>query len=105
MAEREINGKTVAIDNDGYLADASQWDKEIADVLAKEVDIAELNDEHWKVINFLRAEYQASGQLPTMRKIGKRSGVDMKGLYRIFPDGPLKKAAKIAGLPKPQSCV
>jgi len=56
-------------------------------------------------INFLRKEYAESKTIPALRKVGKRSGVDVKGLYRLFPDGPVKKAAYIAGLPKPRSCV
>jgi len=105
MATREINGKTIEFDEDGYMKDGALWDEGIAEALAKEVDIDELTDDHWKVIKFLRKEYEESNTVPALRKIGKRSGVDMKSLYRLFSDGPVKKAAYIAGLPKPRSCV
>jgi len=104
MSEKTINGQTVDVDAEGYLVDHTQWTEGIAGEIAGELDIA-LTDDHWKVINFLRKEYGDNGNIPTLRKIGKQSGVDMKGLYTLFPDGPVKKAARIAGLPKPKSCV
>ena len=105
MAEKEILGKTITLDEEEYMSDRSQWDEEIARVLAKDVNISELTEDHWKVINFIRKEYDDSGAVPTLRKIGKKSGVDMKALYTLFPDGPVKKASYISGLPKPKSCV
>lgn len=104
MATKEINGKTVEVDNDGYLTDMGQWDEAIAASLAAEVGIDELSEDHWKVINYLRRESEAGNAL-TMRKCAKQSGVDMKGLYQLFPGGPLKKSSYIAGIPKPKSCV
>lgn len=104
MATREILGKTIDLDADEYLADSAQWDEAIGAELAKEVGIGELTDEHWMVINYIRKEH-ANGTPLTMRKVSKQSGVDMKGFYRLFPDGPLKKATFIAGVPKPKSCV
>jgi dissimilatory sulfite reductase related protein len=105
MAKKEIIGKTIEVDDDGYIADRSQWSEDVANALAVEVEIVELTDDHWKVIRFLQKETGDDGSVPTLRKIGKHSGVDMKGLYKLFPNGPVKKAAYIAGLPKPKSCV
>ena len=104
MSILEINGTIIELDADGHMADPAAWNQDIARDLAKEIDI-ELTDDHWKVINFLRKVYNETGSHPTLRKIGKQSGVDMKGLYTLFPDGPVKKSSKIAGLPKPKSCV
>ena len=104
MPEKTVNGQTFEIDADGYMADHSQWNEGLAAELAKEVGI-ELTDDHWKVLNFIIKESEATGSCPTLRAIGKKSGVDMKGLYQLFPDGPVKKATYIAGLPKPKSCV
>ena len=101
MANKEIAGVTVDVNEEGYLTDASQWTKEVAAAIAKEEGISELTDGHWKVIDFLRDD---SG-LPTIRRLKKVGGVETKVLYDLFPDGPLKKATKIAGLPKPASCV
>ena len=105
MAELTLNGTSVDVNDEGYLTDPSQWTEEMAPELANTVDIDQLTDDHWKVINYLREQYDASGKVPTLRAIGKKSGVGMKEIYQLFPDGPVKKAALVAGLPKPESCV
>ena len=103
MAEKTIAGVTVNLTEDGYLTDSSQWSKEVAIELAKEHDI-ELTDTHFEVLNFLREKYEA-GESLTIRKVGKSGIVDIKGLYKLFPKGPLKISSKLAGIPKPTSCV
>ena len=103
MATKNIAGVSVDVNEEGYLTESSQWTREIAIELAKEENI-ELTDKHFQVLEFLRKEYQAGAQL-TIRKVGKSGIVDIKGLYDLFPGGPLKKSSKIAGIPKPASCV
>ena len=105
VAEKIILGKTLAIDADGNLVNLSDWNEEIAKELAKEEGIDELNEQHWQVINFMRKVFTESGDAPSIRKLTKESGVDTKTLYALFPKGPAKKAARIAGLPKPKSCI
>ncbi|GAB4192455.1 MAG: TusE/DsrC/DsvC family sulfur relay protein [Calditrichia bacterium] len=105
MATKTIAGKAVEVNDEGYLANWQDWTEEMAPELAKEEGINELTDRHWKVINYLREVYKDKGQIPTIRNIKKQGGVDTKELYELFPEGPIKKSAKIAGLPKPQSCV
>lgn len=103
MAEKTIAGKTVQVNEEGYLLNMDEWTKEIAIELAKE-DGIELTDKHFEVIEFLR-ETQKSGQGLTIRKVGKSGITDIKGLYQLFPGGPLKLSSKYAGIPKPASCV
>ncbi len=105
METVELLGKQVALDEDGNLKNMSDWDKEIAVELAKQEGIDELTDRHWIVIDFMRNEYETKGDAPSIRKLTKESGVDTKELYKLFPKGPAKKAAKIAGLPKPKGCI
>lgn len=105
MAEKVIAGKSVEVNEEGYLLDASAWNREMAPEIAKEVDIPELTDDHWKVIDFLRKDAEEKGSAPTIRRLKKTGGIDTKLLYSLFPGGPLKKATKIAGLPKPASCI
>ena len=105
MALKKINGYDVDVNEEGYLTDHSQWNKEVAAEIAKEEGINDLTDSHWMVINFLQKDYQEKGTLPTLRRIKKVGGIPTKELYQLYPEGPLKKAAKIAGLPKPESCV
>lgn len=102
---KEILGKNLAIDADGNLVNLTDWNEEIALELAKEEGINELNEKHWQVINYMRKVFSESGDAPSIRKLTKESGVDTKELYALFPKGPAKKAAKIAGLPKPKGCI
>ncbi len=105
MATRVIAGITVEIDEDGYMTDHSQWNKEIAAVLAKEQGIDELTDRHYIVIEFMRKEFEENGTGPSIRKLNKQSGVSTKELYQLFPSGSAKKAALIAGITKPHGCI
>ena len=103
MAVKTIAGAQVNVTEEGYLEDITQWNNEIAKEIAKEVGI-ELTDKHFEVINYLR-EKQAEGEVLTLRKVGNSGIVNIKELYVLFPKGPLKFSSKIAGIPKPTSCV
>jgi len=103
MAEKTYAGVTVNIDEEGYMTNASQWTQEVAAEIAKEEEI-ELTDTHYAVLNFIR-EKVASGAVLTIRSIGKSGTTDIKNFYKLFPGAPLKKATKIAGVPKPSSCI
>lgn len=107
----EIGGKTYETDEEGYLANLSDWDPSVAEVMAK-IDNCDLTENHWEVINFLREYYQEYQIAPAVRvltkAIGKKLGPDKgnsKYLYELFPYGPAKQACKYAGLPKPTGCV
>ena len=103
MAEKTYAGVTLNIDDEGYMTDASQWNKEVAVDMAKE-DGLELTDKHIEVLEFIR-EKVLSGATLTIRAIGKSGLTDIKSFYKLFPGAPLKKATKFAGVPKPSSCV
>lgn len=105
MAVAEFAGKAVELDADGHLAKLSDWDEEVAKAIAADLGLAELTEDHWKVINFMRKVFEEDGDAPSIRRLTKESGVDTKTLYKLFPKGPAKKAAKVAGLPKPRSCI
>jgi len=103
MATKTYAGQAIEVNDEGYMVDASQWNREIAAELAKEEGI-ELTEKHYEVLEFLRAA-SAKGETLTIRKVGKSGIVDIKGLYQLFPGGPLKHSSKFAGIPKPASCV
>jgi len=105
MPVKEIAGVQVEVDDDGFMTNPDQWTKEIAVELAKEEGIDELTEGHWKVIEFMRKDFQEKGTVSTIRRLNKVGGIPTKELYALFPNGPAKKAAKIAGLSKPQGCV
>jgi TusE/DsrC/DsvC family sulfur relay protein len=77
----------------------------VAKALAETEGIADLTEDHWKVINYLRQYYQQFGIAPMIRKLCKETGFTLKQIYDLFPSGPAKGACKIAGLPKPTGCV
>jgi tRNA 2-thiouridine synthesizing protein E len=95
----------VKFDAEGFMTNPAEWTPEIAAALAKDEGLDGLSDRHWTVIKFVRDEFAASGQSPTLRTITKKSGVDTKELYALFPKGPAKKVARIAGLGKPKGCI
>lgn len=105
MTTKEYAGKIIELDGDGNLVNRNDWDENVAKAIAAEEGIENLTDRHWKVINFMRKEFQTKGDAPSIRKLTKESGVETKELYSLFPKGPAKKAARIAGLPKPTGCI
>ena len=105
MATIEVNGKSYETDEEGYLVNLADWDTEVANYIAKTESI-DMTDQHWEVINFQREQYREHGHTPNFRNMLKgmaeiRPGVDSKALYDLFPMGPSKQAAKVAGLPQP----
>jgi tRNA 2-thiouridine synthesizing protein E len=98
-------GTEVAVNDEGFFADPAQWREEMAPQIAAAEGVTALTERHWQVIKFMRHEYEAKGTGPTVRVLGKTSGVPVKELYQLFPKGPAKEAAKIAGIPKPRGCV
>lgn len=105
MTTREIAGKTVEIDPEGFLTNPNDWTREMAEALAKEEGIEALTPGHWRVIEFCRADFQNQGEAPGLRRITKEAGVATKELYSLFPKGPAKKVARISGLGKPHGCI
>ena len=105
MATQVIAGHEVAVDDEGFMTDPSQWSDEIAEVLAKQIAIDTLTGEHWSVIRFLREDFEQEGQTATIRRVSTVAGVPTKQLYTLFPKKPAKKMAYISGLPKPKGCV
>jgi TusE/DsrC/DsvC family sulfur relay protein len=95
----------VDLDPEGFFRDPAQWTPEMAPDIARENGIDELTDRHWQVVSFMRSTYLETGSAPTVRSLGKASGVPIKELYQLFPKGPAKLAAKIAGIPKPRGCI
>jgi tRNA 2-thiouridine synthesizing protein E len=104
MPNKTLAGTPVDTDDEGYLVNHSQWNKDVAAALAAEEGIS-LTDGHWKVIDFIDADFKEKGVVPGMRRMNKIGNITTKDLYALFPDGPIKKAAKISGYPKPVSCV
>lgn len=97
--------ETVEFNDEGYMIDPSAWTTEIAEVLAQQEGIGELTEAHWTIVEFCRSRAAESGKSPTLRQITKGTGVSTKELFSLFPKGPAKKVAKVAGLGKPEGCI
>ena len=98
-------GHAVTVNDEGFFEDPGQWTEEMAPEIARGEGIDTLTERHWQVIRFMRSEYAMHGNGPTVRVLGKTSGVPVKELYELFPKGPAKEAAKVAGIPKPRGCI
>ena len=103
MTTIEMTG--VDRDAEGFLTDPQQWNEDIAAMIAREAGIDELTPRHWLVVNYMRETYLTTGEAPSIRTLGKASGVEIKELYTLFPKGPAKLAARIGGIPKPHGCI
>ena len=103
MDATTLNGQQIEVNEEGYMKDPSQWTESWAHKIAGEYGI-ELTEKHFEVLNWLR-EKQAEGVALNIRKVGKSGLVDIKQFYALFPGGPLKVSSKIAGIPKPVSCI
>jgi TusE/DsrC/DsvC family sulfur relay protein len=104
MPTTTINGREVAVDDEGFMTEYDQWDEDMGTALASAIGV-DMTDDHWKVIRFLREDFKAQGETPTIRRVSTAGGVDTKQLFVLFPKKPAKKMAYIAGLPKPHGCV
>jgi TusE/DsrC/DsvC family sulfur relay protein len=105
MTTTLIADPLVDVDAEGFLTNPEQWNEQIAQAIAADNGVAELTDRHWLVVRFMRDRYLQTGNAPSIRALGKESGVPVKELYELFPKGPAKHAAKIGGIPKPKGCI
>lgn len=105
MPTFEVQGRTYAVDEDGFLEQPELWSDAVAKDFAQTEAINELTEQHWKVINYIRNYYLQFGIAPMIRKVCKETGFKLNEIYQLFPSGPAKGACKLAGLPKPTGCV
>lgn len=98
-------GTSVTVDGEGFFTDPSQWTEAMAPEIAAAEGIGLLTERHWQIVKFMRHEYEEKGAAPNVRALSKTSGVPIKELYQLFPRGPAKVAAKVAGVPKPHGCI
>ncbi len=101
--DKNIAGTTIVVNDEGFMTDFKQWNKQVGEALAQENHI-DLSPRHWQVIDYIQDEYRKESPL-SIRKVGKSGVVDIKEFYALFPNAPLKTATKIAGVPKPASCI
>jgi len=101
--ETLVNTPQLVTNEEGYLKNYTEWTEDWAKEVAAQYSI-ELTPKHWEVLNWLRQK-QAENVALSVRKVGNSGLVDIKQFYALFPGGPLKVSSKIAGIPKPVSCI
>jgi TusE/DsrC/DsvC family sulfur relay protein len=104
MTLATIAGRSVHVNEEGFLTEFDEWDEALAAELAAQIGIA-LGEDHLKVIRFLREDYLAQGETPTLRRVTAVGGFPTKQLFELFPKKPAKKMSYVAGVPKPVGCV
>lgn len=105
MPTKTYAGVTLEVDAEGFLTQSAAWTRDVAAAIAAEAGIPALGEKHWRVIDYARSDTAAQGQSPGPRRIVAGSGVTMKELYELFPKGPGKLVARVAGVPKPKACL
>ncbi|MBN2039983.1 MAG: TusE/DsrC/DsvC family sulfur relay protein [Spirochaetes bacterium] len=105
MAQIEMAGVTLEVDENGFMQDTDKWTEDIAKAYAEKEGVTELTEDHMKGILYLRNYYLEYGICPMIRKLIKETGFNLSRLYELYPDGPANSACKWAGVPKPTGCV
>jgi TusE/DsrC/DsvC family sulfur relay protein len=101
---REIAGRKILFDNEGFLWKPEDWTEEIAEILAAESGMDKMNEVQWRIIRFLREFYFYNGRAPMNRDIKAETGLSFMEMERLFSGGIRRGARRIAGLPNPKSC-
>ncbi len=104
MPTTTIDGHDIHVDEEGFMTEYAEWDETLGKALAAQIGI-DMTDDHWKAIRFLREDFVAQGETPTLRRVSTGGGIPTKQLFTLFPQKPAKKMAYVAGLPKPHGCV
>ena len=105
MSEIVIGGKTLQVDEEGFLQQPEVWDEEVAQAFAAAEGVGEMTDDHWAVVRYIREYYLQHDTAPMVRKLCQATNLNLRTIYKLFPSGPAKGACKVAGLPKPDGCV
>jgi tRNA 2-thiouridine synthesizing protein E len=105
MPTVQIDGRSFEVDGDGFLADPTIWDDEVAQLFAMYDGIESMNEKHWAIVRVIRKNFEAKGMAPMIRTICQETGMKLREIYELFPLGPARGACRVAGLPKPDGCV
>ncbi len=110
MPKATLGGMEVEIDEDGFIQEPEKWNNEVAEDLGKiEAEYTpgtdKMSGDHWTIVNYLRDYYLQYEIAPPIRMVTRKTGIDLKTIYQLFPKGPAVGACKVAGLPKPTGCV
>ena len=100
-----LEGREFAVDSQGFLRTPEIWNDEVARLFAVHQGIVPIQEEHWRVIRYIREYWQEHDRAPMIRQLCADTNLKLRRIYQLFPEGPAHGACKIAGLPKPDGCV
>lgn len=95
----------VDFDNEGFMTDPSQWSRDVATQMASAFGLPELSEDHWKLFEYARSQFESTGKSPNIRALTLGSGISTKQIYQMFPLAPGIYTARLSGLPKPAGCI
>ena len=104
MPSTTIAGRQIEVNDDGFLSHPDDWSEDLGAEFARLIGV-EMTEDHWKLVRYLRDDYKAQGETPTLRRVSTQTGMPVKQLFTLFPGKPAKKMAYVAGVPKPKGCV
>ncbi len=104
MPQLELAGKTLEVNEDGFMQETDRWNEDIARAFAAREGVTELMEDHWKVMRYARAYYLQHGICPMIRKVRMETGLNLAALYALFPQGRPGSACRWAGLPRSTGC-
>ena len=104
MPSTTIAGRQIDVNDEGFLLDPDDWTEDLGAEFARLIGV-EMTEDHWKLVTYLRQDYKAQGETPTLRRVSTQTGMPVKQLFTLFPGKPAKKMAYVAGVPKPKGCV
>ena len=104
MPTTTIAGRTLDVNEEGFMTNPEQWDEALGAELAKLIGV-DMTEAHWAPIRFLRSDFAVQHETPTLRRVSTQAGIPVKDLFALFPGKPAKKMSYVAGLQKPKGCV
>ena len=105
MAVIRVGNEDLSLDGNGFLKEPQRWNSDVAEAIARDEGIAQMTDQHWTVVKFIRTYWQEHDLAPAVRLLCQHANLGVRDVYKLFRAGPAKGACRIAGLPKPDGCV
>jgi dissimilatory sulfite reductase related protein len=102
---REIEGRSIIFDSEGFFEDPDDWTEAIGGILAKEAGLNQMTENHQQVLRFLRVYYYKNGRAPLNKKLRDGLSMSIDEIRVLFPGGIKYGARRLAGLPNPKSCM
>lgn len=102
---REIEGRKILFDAEGFFEDPDDWSESVAQLLARETGLAKMNEEHLRVLRFFRKYYYQNGRAPLSKTMTTGLQMQLSYINSLFPQGIKNGARRLAGLPNPKSCM